>query len=182
MVPSTPVSRPSLATLWRASHASSAALAGLVGSVPAAVVALLVLMLGDFVAGRPFGTTPLHLGEIIGHESWWGVLVVHFAMSAAAAVLFGVLIAFTAHHVGPTAGAVCGAFYGVAVWLIWFVLVLPLFDRFLAAQIRLGLLWHMAWGATVGFVFHHARVSERRRHRLAPGARPPLAGTSRSPR
>lgn len=154
----------------------------MVASLPAAGVALLVLIAVDALFGRPFGTTPLHLGGVVDDETWTTAITVHIMASAAASVLFGVLVAFTAHHLGPTAGAIVGAFYGVGVWLFWFVLLLPLFERTLAAQVRLGLLWHMAWGATLGFVFHFARVSERRRHRHAPGAHPLLEETSPQPR
>jgi hypothetical protein len=120
------------------------------------------------VHGRDVGETFLLIGRIVGVAgSWVASSMIHLAASAVAGAVFGLLVAFTAHHLAPAAGALWGAFYGVAVWLVGFVLVLPWLQHDLAVQTRTGLLWHIAYGATLGFVFHFARVSERRRHRLA---------------
>lgn len=169
-----------LRVLWRESHASSALLAGILASIPASLVSAAFFFAADLLHGRPLGGTLLTVGAVGGARSWAAALGVHLAVSAFFGAIFGVLVAFTAHHIAPVAGAAWGAFYGLLVWLVWFIMILPWIERDLAIQTRTGLLWHLAYGATLGLCFHHARVGERRRHRLS--SRPPSAGTSPSPR
>jgi hypothetical protein len=171
------VFRPPLTALWRESHATSALLAGLAASVPAAIVSAALFFAADFLHRRPPGTTLLTVGAVGGATTWGGALAVHLAVSALFGGIFGLLVAFTAHHIAPVAGAAWGAFYGLLVWLVWFVLILPWVERDLAVQTRTGLLWHLVYGATLGFFFHYARVGERRRHRVN-ASRPPSAGIS----
>src|SRR5262245_22316406 len=108
---------------------------------------------GDLVAGRAFDDTLGRIG-----------LLLHVGASLFFAAIFGVLVAFTAHHLTPSAGAVWGALYGLLVWLVWFVLFLPFVLPDLAGRTRLGLLWHLAYGATLGALCHALRPGERRRH------------------
>lgn len=180
------VFRPSLLRLWRDSHASSALVAGVAASIPAALVSAALFFAADVLHRRPLGQTLLAVGAIAGAGSWAQAIALHAVLSALFGAIFGVLVAFTAHHIAPVAGAAWGAFYGLLVWLFWFVLILPWVDHDLAMQTRTGLLWHLAYGATLGFCFHYARIGERRRHRLAnrpPGEPRPVtrrrgAGTS----
>lgn len=148
--------RPPFRALWRESHAKSAILAALAASVPAAVAAVATMILGDELLGR----SPLTVLSAAG-----GPLRILVA-SAAFAAVWGILVAFTAHHLAPLAGALWGSLYGVAVWLVGFLLLSPWVAPQLSAvtPLRLGLLLHLAWGATLGALFHVVRVTERRRH------------------
>jgi hypothetical protein len=150
--------------LWRESHASSAIRAAFLASIPAALASAAVLALLDVVAGDPADASLREIGAALGRPTWPTSLLVHFATSAFFALVWGILVAFTAHHLAPLAGAFWGALYGVLVWMVWFVLVLPWFQPALAARTRAGLLWHVAWGVTLGACFHLARRGERRRH------------------
>lgn len=147
--------RPPLRVLWRESHATSAVLAALVASVPAALVAALVMAAGDLLAGR---SATAILGELGFARLFLG--------SAAFAAIWGVLVAFTAHHLASAAGALWGSLYGVAVWIVAFLLFLPFIDPALTAATpaRVGILFHIAWGATLGALFHAVRLRERERH------------------
>jgi len=173
------VFRPSIRTLWRESHASSALVAGIVASIPAAIVSAALFFAADLLHHRPIGTTLLAVGAVANARTWVAAIGVHVFASALFGATFGLLVAFTAHHIAPLAGAAWGAFYGLLVWLVWFVMILPWIEQDLATQMRTGLVWHLVYGAVLGFCFHYARAGERRRHRLA--MRPPAAGTSRPP-
>jgi hypothetical protein len=156
--------RPPLHVLWRESHASSAVLASLAASVPAAIVSGLLLLLLD-------GPVFLRIGSIVvdpapGRDAWLAAVVTHLALSALFSVVFGILVAFTAHHLTPVAGAAWGAFFGLVVWLVWFVLLLPSIHRELSDATRLGLLYHVVFGATMGALFHFARIHEKERHQI----------------
>ncbi len=175
------VLRPSIRTLWRESHASSALFAGIIASIPAALVSAALFFAADLLHTRPLGSTLLRVGAVAHAGTWATALTVHVAVSALFGAVFGLLVAFTAHHIAPLAGAAWGAFYGLLVWLVCFVLILPWVESDLAVQTRTGLLWHLVYGATLGFCFHYARAGERRRHRLG-ATRPPAARSSPPPR
>ena len=158
--------------MWRESHASSAVLAGLLASIPAALVSALLLTLFDVAAGVRPGSTLLRIGLLVaGEEStgtlWLSAIGLHLAVSAVLGLVWGGLVAFTAHHLNPAGGAIWGGFFGLVVWLVLFVLVLPWLHPTLAAatSARTGMAWHVAWGMTLGAAFHFMRAGERRRHR-----------------
>jgi hypothetical protein len=141
--------RPSWRVLWHQSHATSALWAGLVAAVPAGVHAAVVLVLADLVVGRPPATTLLALGPL-AHALlclFWGAV-------------WGLVVAFTAHHLSAGAGALWGGVYGLGIWLVQ--------DRLVFTWLGPpeGLLAHLVYGVTLGSLFHYARArSEHRRHR-----------------
>ena len=71
--------------------------------------------------------------------------LVHLMASAIAGVVFGLLVAFTAHHLAPVAGALWGAFYGVTIWLVRFVLFLPWLSRERATELLAECLELYVW-------------------------------------
>jgi hypothetical protein len=142
-----------LRVLWRESHATSALVAGLLAAIPASLFAAIVIYLRDRLVSGPPAVELVPPGAYLA----WCVGI---------GGLFGVTVAFTAHHVAPPAGAFWGVLYGVLVWLVGFVLVMPWIRPELAVHTRLGLLWHIAYGASVGAFFPLCRFGERKRHRV----------------
>jgi hypothetical protein len=138
-------------------------MAGIIASLPASLAVALVFYVRDAIYG---GDNTLRLLGV-----FW-----QFEIGAAWGTIFGITVAFTAHHLPPLAGMFWGAVYGLGIWLVWFVLILPLMRPALAGHTRLGLLAHVVFGAVLGGTFHFVRVrSERRRHRSR--AAPPTSGS-----
>ncbi len=125
---------PPVRVLWRESHATSALLAALAAAVPAWLAALAVIAATERAPDWPYALRLL-------------------AGSLVASAIWGVLVAFTAHHLAPFAGAIWGALYAILVWLV--ARLVPHAPAFFPCVV---------WGAVLGPWFHLARLRERARH------------------
>lgn len=169
--------------LWRESHASSAASAGALAGLPASLVAALVLVLTDGATGKAPTATLAAIGATWPGGSGAGPVLVALALHVAIGVLvgaaFGILVAFTAHHIPPLTGLAWGSLFGLAVWFVGFHVALPWAVPAVVTEVpaRVAILWHVVYGATLGGTFHFMRPRERERHRV-PGV--PVPGTRRS--
>lgn len=164
--------RPSLIVLWRASHAGTAVIAGVLAAIPGAALSGLAIGLADWLYGRSamftwrqIATLALPAGGSAG-EVMVVALGMHMVASVFLGVLWGILVAFTAHHLSPLAGSLWGALYGVVIWFLAFFLILPwwLPDLVLETPARIAIAWHVVYGATLGGLFHYLRPRERARH------------------
>ncbi|MBI4512292.1 MAG: hypothetical protein HY698_21850 [Deltaproteobacteria bacterium] len=128
----------------------------------------------DHVLGRPPTTTLLRIGDLVplGDTTREGLvavaLLIHATVGIGWGATWGILVAFTAHHLAPAAGAFWGAIYGLAAWFVSFFLVLPWIHGELVTHTpaRVSILWHATYGAVLGALFHFARIRERERHRI----------------
>jgi len=177
--------RPSFGEIWRETHAASAIRAGIAAAIPAAMVSALVLVVAPSATFRAIGRLIAPAAE--PRLLWWSAVFVHLTLSLFFGAIWGFLVAMTAHHLRPMGGLVWGALYGVGIWLVGFVLLLPHLGPELAVRTRVGLAWHLLYGATLGACFHAARRRERQRHVRISSSRGPspdraLAGPEESGR
>ncbi len=136
------------------------AAAGLAGGVPFALIM------------RATGILP-YVARLVHSESTTAGLVVHFVISAAAGMLFGLLYAREAPHAG--ASVAWGLQYGL---VLWFVGPLTLFPWLLdgtfewsvteAAAAMPSLIGHLVFGAVAALVFHGLEQRHRTRRLLDP--------------
>jgi hypothetical protein len=121
--------------VWRESHATGALAASMVASVPAWLAAVALV-------------AAIHGAPTVSRAIAW------LAVSILAGGAWGLAVAFTAHHLSPSAGAVWASLYSLALWIV--VRVAGVRDP--------GPLAHVVWGAALGPWFHLVRLGERRRH------------------
>lgn len=136
------------------------AAAGLAGGVPFAVIM------------SATGILP-YVARLVHSESAVAGVLVHFTISAAAGMLFGLLYAREAPHAG--ASVAWGLQYGLVLWFVGPLTLFPwLLDRTFewsvaeAAAAMPSLIGHLVFGAIAALVFHGLEQRHRTRRLIDP--------------
>lgn len=112
-------------------------------------------MMMYFVAPRMLGH-PMDIAEMLGSMlggNWWAGMILHFINGT---LIFPLIYAYFLFGVLPGAAAVKGTIWGVALWLLAQVIVMPLVGAgFFSGSMMAAMsscVGHLVYGALVGWV------------------------------
>jgi hypothetical protein len=132
----------------------------------------------ELIGSATLGTTARLEPGLSGSDAAVGLLV-HLVVSAGWGALFGLVVAYTAHHLFPREGLWWGALAGIVIWVVDVYVLLAALDvsAMHALPVWFGALCHLAYGSVLGLSFHALRphAVEEGRHRLELDRRPVAA-------
>ncbi len=132
---------------------SRSILGGFVGSV---AITMMMYFVAPMMLGGPMDIAKM-LGSMLG-DSWWAGMVMHFANGT---VIFPLIYAFLLYGVLPGSPAVKGITWGVALWLLAQVVVMPMMGAgFFSGSVMAAmgsLMGHFAYGLLLGWIAGSAR-------------------------
>jgi hypothetical protein len=112
---------------------------------------MMMYRVAPMMLGHPMDIAQL-LGSILGGK-WWAGMVMHFVNGA---VIFPLIYAFLLHGVLPGSSAVKGITWGVALWLLAQVVVMPMMGAgFFSGSVMAAmgsLIGHVAYGWLLGWI------------------------------
>lgn len=182
-------------------HAGGAAVAGVFAGLMGALGMGLVAMVGALIMHQPWYFSIELLGSatlgsaarlepgLSGSDAAVGLLV-HLLVSAGWGALFGLVVAYTAHHLFPREGLWWGALAGIVIWVVDVYILLAALDvaAVHALPVWFGALCHLAYGSVLGLSFHALRPQGGGGGAASAGARPafgrrsgPIASSASGP-
>ena len=127
---------------------SRSILGGFVGTV---AITMMMYLVAPMMLGHPMDIAKM-LGSMLG-DNWWAGIVMHFANGT---VIFPLIYAFLLHGVLPGSSAVKGITWGVALWLLAQVVVMPMMGAgFFSGSVMAAmgsLIGHVAYGWLLGWI------------------------------
>ena len=128
-------------------------LGGFVGSV---AITMMMYFVAPMMLGHPMDIAKM-LGSMLG-DNWWAGMVMHFASGT---VIFPLIYAFLLYGVLPGRPAVKGITWGVVLWLLAQVVVMPMMGAgFFCGSLMAAmgsLMGHLAYGWLFGWIAGSAR-------------------------
>ena len=127
---------------------SRSILGGFVGTV---AITMMMYLVAPMMLGHPMDIAKM-LGSMLG-DNWWAGMVMHFALGALA---FPLIYAFLLYGVLPGSPAVKGITWGVVLWLLAQVVVMPMMGAgFFSGSVMAAmgsLIGHIAYGWLLGWI------------------------------
>jgi hypothetical protein len=123
-------------------------LGGFVGTL---AITMMMYFVAPMMLGHPMDIAQM-LGSMLG-DNWWAGMVMHFINGT---VIFPLIYAFLLYGLLPGGPAVKGITWGVALWLLAQVVVMPMMGAGFfssSAMAAMGsLLGHIAYGWLLGWI------------------------------
>jgi hypothetical protein len=127
---------------------SRSILGGFIGTV---AITMMMYVVAPMMLGHPMDIAKM-LGSMLG-DNWWAGMVMHFVNGT---VIFSLIYAFLLYGALPGGPAVKGISWGVALWLLAQVVVMPMMGAGFfsgSAMAAMGsLIGHIAYGWLLGWI------------------------------
>lgn len=127
---------------------SRSVLGGFAGTI---AITMMMYLVAPMMLGHPMDIAKM-LGSMLG-GNWWAGMVLHFVNGT---VIFPLIFAFLIYGVLPGSPAVKGISWGVALWLLAQVVVMPMMGAgFFSGSVMAAmgsLIGHVAYGWLLGWL------------------------------
>lgn len=127
---------------------SRSLLGGFVGTV---AITMMMYLVAPMMLGHPMDIAKM-LGSILG-DNWWAGMVMHFANGT---IIFPLIYAFLLYGVLPGSPAVRGITWGVVLWFLAQVVVMPMMGAgFFSGSVMAAMgsmIGHVAYGWFLGWI------------------------------